>query len=326
MSTSTPWAEVASIPYSGTALAMTLSPGGQRLAVLTKDEAEDEFRLLIIDTGPCRLGLTLPLGSDHCTNDPFCDAAWSPDGSRLAVAYWEWLDGPAVRVWIVDSATCRVLTDFSVNRPGTDGYGWSAFTGVRWSADAARIAVDFHGVKGPPDHWPFAVSIHDALDGDVIAEASWRPGPEGVLNSAMTHLYVPNVGDEGDLWIIDFDADEESTVPIGLGWATLRLSDDESKALVDFVDAGSSAVVDVRHRHVTHRTGLHDTASNPIGAWAVSQRHWIDTEAESADSNRSYRLDSARQVIAVLGRQDQPGPAMPSAATRSRRILLELPE
>ena len=314
------------MPHSGTALAMTLSPGGQRLAVLTKDESEDGFRLLFVDTGPCRIALSLSLGSDHGARDPFCDAAWSPDGSRLAVAYWEWLDGPGVNVWIVDSATCSVLADFSVNRPGTDGYGWSAFTGVRWSADASRIAVDFHGVKGPPDHWPFAVSIHDALDGDVIAEASWRPGPEGVLNSAMTHLYVPNVGDEGDLWIIDFGADEESTVSIGLGWATVRLSDDESKVLVDFVDAGSSAVVDVRHHHVTHRTGLHDTASNPIGTWAVSQRHWIDTEAESADGTRSYRLDSARQVIAVLGRQDQPGPAMPSAATRSRRILLELPE
>jgi len=136
---------------------MTLSPDGQRLAVLTKDEDEDTFGLLFVDTGPCSIALSLKLGLNHFADDPFCDAMWSPDGARLAVAYWEWLDGPEVDMWIVNSATCSVLTDFSVNRPETDGYGWSAFTGVRWSADAARIAIDCHGVNHPPDHWPFAV-------------------------------------------------------------------------------------------------------------------------------------------------------------------------
>ena len=337
--------EVHAIPVSGKFEAMTLSPTGRHLAVLTRDESGAEcFRMYLIDTSTLACALELDLGKDHGADHPFCDATWSSDGSRVAVAYWggweEDQERTDVSIWIVVSATGMIQCEFTTEVPNVREVaptGINGFTGLRWSADASRIAIDFHGgMWRVPNHWPFAVSVRDARDGDGIAKESWVPGPEGVLDSAMTRLFVSNEGDEGDgLLICDFDGNE-SLVDLGRKrHSDPALSEDETEVYVRDEESGAIAVVDVRTRKLRGWNGV-DTArvlGRAAGDWSLSRCHWVDAEARQQDGSRAYRFDEERAAIIVLANAPIEGSAATPASDGfaqtlwgRRPILLELPE
>lgn len=327
--------EVHAIPVSGKFEAMTLSPTGRNLAVLTRDESDAEcFRMYLIDTSTLACALELELGEDGGADHHFCDATWSPDGSLLAVAHWEWMSDEGVSVWIVDSSTGMIESRF-ITEVLQCPYSISGFSGLRWSADASRVAIDFGSVHYAPDHWPSGVAIHNADDGELLVVAEWNPGPEGVLDSGMARLFVSNM-DEGEcLWIWDFD-DDESLVDLGTQHQSVpALSEDETEVYVRDEESGAIAVVDARTRKLRGWNGV-DTAgvlARAAGDWSLSRCHWVDAEARQQDGSRAYRFDEERAAIIVLANAPIEGSAATPASDGfaqtlqgRRRIHLELPE
>jgi len=240
--------EKQAIHVSGQVEAMSLSPTWKSLAVLTWDESEVGcYWLYLIDTSTFLCSLKLDLGQEwddhHC-----CDATWSPDGSLLAVGYCDPTALTDVSVWIVESATGKIQSQFTTEFIKCE-YSISSFTGLRWSVDASRLAVDFGSVRYFPEHWPSGVAIHDAKDGELVLSAEWQPGPEGVLDSRMTKLFVCNMGDnDADLWIIDIDGDLESFVYLGPdSLLTPALSADETELHVAKAETGDVVVVDIQN-------------------------------------------------------------------------------
>ncbi len=335
--------ELARIKIDASDSIMWLSPNGATLAVVVGVDDEDDAFLHIIDTGSHSIVNSIALDADlhdesSIDEESIIEVAWSIDNSSVAIATRDAFPDDTVVVRILDHPDYQVRWESLVEVPNTDGYGWSDFTGIRWADNGARIAVDFHGVNSPPEHWPFAVVILDAISGEVTHTLGFIPGQELVLNSTLTALYYLQRDVEGfgrtELQIFDLEDATPAGIPINeivlADWDPDRdacpvLSKDETELYLPAKNENTMMVFKLDDPRVAQLMNIKDYEEPPIMSWSRSGNHCGNTQVTNTDGSRTYRFDELASEIVVTGTASEPQRnGAPNVASK-RHILLELP-
>jgi len=266
------------------------------------------------------------------------DVCWADKGDLLAISEVKWFmpepgeDHVLVRVFQTPTFSEVMCTEVSV--PSTNSFGWTGLTGVRFNEDGSRICVDFHGVNGPPDHWAFAISVLDVMDGREIDSFAWQPpGAEAIMNSSMSQcflivdlFYFEEGADHGaTLWqnFVENDTYNEIALEEQPALAP-RLSHDEN-SLVMLVNESESLSIDLEQWTLAERLPASAFESTPVRSWSQSKRHSGFRSVQSTNGSKTYMFEDETNRVIVL--ESVPDTSMDArgATTAARRILLELP-
>lgn len=336
--------EVGVLEVEGRNGLLWLSPNDRWLTVFTW--AGDDPQFHIVDTQTMKIFRSVDLIQEDF-EESVIEIAWTDKSDLLAVAearfFMRQSDDDQILLRIFEVPDFQEIVRTEVSMPSTGGWGWTGFTGVRFSQDGSRICVDFHGVNNPPDHSAFALSVLNVTDGREIHSFTWTPPcAEAIMNPDMTQYFLIadqyffyEGADHGHiLWrnFIDTETyDELSSDELGISenenpyWAP-RLSEDGKTLVIKLDTGGSCLAVDLENWVLRERVPASVFETTPVSSWSQSKHHPGSPRVESSDGHRVYMFEEDTSRVVALESADASRPTDAHDRIESpKKIALELP-
>jgi len=277
--------------------------------------------------------------------------AWSDDSSTMVVLDFENASSGMMTVFrspeFVETLSSRVELPDS-------WFEWPNVSGIRFSAQANRLAVDFTNADDPPHGAHYALCIYENDPRVRPRTFEWNRfnGAAPLLNSDMTTLclgvnefHVDSIDNDLDSWllvIVDVDSQSETHVLLEQSDASFnrRIGDfdhphtwlchftsDEEHVVAQPREKGPAYLVSLAEARIVHTL-------EPGNVPAASNSSWSLPQATSPNYSGSLRLDALRSA-ALTSPGDVADQVGNQAASRAdtqptgggiRRIPLELPD